>query len=177
MFGIIKSSKKLVTHDGSFHTDDIFAAATFSLLLEKKGENFEIIRTRNPEIIKSADYVFDVGGVYDAKSNRFDHHQIGGAGHRQGGASKLENGIEYSSFGLVWKKFGKDLTGSDDVVKLVDKRLVCPIDAHDNGFDLVEKKYEVSPFLIQDFFRVMRPTWQETDSKIDELFLKSVFHL
>ena len=50
--------KKLVTHDGSFHTDDIFAAATLSILLEKKGEHqyerdaehgFEII---SPEDLK-----------------------------------------------------------------------------------------------------------------------------
>ena len=27
---------KLITHNGSFHTDDIFAAATLSLMLEKR---------------------------------------------------------------------------------------------------------------------------------------------
>ncbi|OGI86269.1 hypothetical protein A3A01_02100 [Candidatus Nomurabacteria bacterium RIFCSPLOWO2_01_FULL_39_17] len=161
------SSKKLVTHNGSFHTDDIFACATLSLLLEKRGESFEIIRTRDEEIIKEGDYVFDVGGVYDPEKNRFDHHQVGEAGKR-------DNGIEYSSFGLIWKKFGIEICEDRKVVDLIDEKLVAPIDAGDNGIDLVEKKSKVFPYLIQDFFRVMRPTWRETDSNIDQMFLKSV---
>ena len=161
------SSKKLVTHNGSFHTDDIFACATLSLLLEKRGESFEIIRTRDEEIIKEGDYVFDVGGVYDPEKNRFDHHQVGGAGKR-------DNGVEYSSFGLIWKKFGIEICEDRKVVDLIDEKLVAPIDAGDNGIDLVEKKSKVFPYLIQDFFRVMRPTWRETDSNIDQMFLKSV---
>ena len=78
----MNEKKTLITHNGSFHTDDIFACATLSLMLEKKGEKFEIIRTRDEEIIKTGDYVFDVGGVYDEEGNRFDHHQKGGAGVR-----------------------------------------------------------------------------------------------
>src|SRR3989344_5773340 len=164
----MKNLKKiLVTHNGSFHTDDVFACAALSLLLEREKVPFEIIRTRDEGVIAKADYVFDVGGVYDAEQNRFDHHQPGGAGKR-------ENGIEYSSFGLVWRKFGEKLCGSREAADLLDKKLVAPIDALDNGFDLVEKTHSVFPYLIQDFFRVMRPTWRETDSKIDEMFLKSV---
>ena len=130
--------KKLITHNGSFHADDIFACATLSLVLEKEGQEFEVIRTRDEETIKNGDYVFDVGGIYNPKINRFDHHQKSGAGKR-------ENGIEYSSFGLVWKKFGKELTGSEKIAELIDKHLVSSIDAHDNGLDLVEIKYDVSP--------------------------------
>jgi uncharacterized UPF0160 family protein len=158
-------NKKLITHNGSFHADDIFAAATFSLLLEKKGETFEIIRTRDPEIIRTGDYVFDVGEIYDEKTNRFDHHQKG-AGIR-------ENAIEYASFGLVWKKFGLELAGKK-AADLIDKRLACPIDAGDNGFDLVENKYDVSPYFIQHFFYAMSPTWLEKDVNKDEIFLKCV---
>ena len=76
------NNKKLITHNGSFHADDIFACATLSLMLEKAGEKFEVIRTRDEEIIKTGDYVFDVGGIYDENLNRFDHHQTGGAGIR-----------------------------------------------------------------------------------------------
>ena len=159
--------KKLITHNGSFHADDIFAAATLSLLLEKKGESFEIIRTRDEEIIKNGDYVFDVGGIYDEKINRFDHHQIGGAGKR-------ENNIEYSSFGLVWKKFGLELVGSQEMSNIVDEKLIAPIDAADNGLDLVEYKYDISPYFLQYFFFAMNPTWNEKDLNNDEMFLKSV---
>lgn len=166
MFGF-KKKKLLVTHNGSFHADDVFAAATLSLILEKSGESFEIIRTRDEDIFKKADYIFDVGGIYDGEENKFDHHQSGGAGKR-------ENGIEYAAFGLVWKKFGEELCGSKEAAGAIDKRLVAPVDATDNGFDLVEKKYEVFPYTIQDFFRVMRPTWRETDKNIDEMFAKCV---
>ena len=85
MLGLGKKTKKLVTHNGSFHSDDVFACAALILLLEKKGEKFKIIRTRDEEVIKKGDYVFDVGSVYDGAKNRFDHHQVGGAGKRSGG--------------------------------------------------------------------------------------------
>ena len=84
--------KKIITHSGSFHTDDIFACAALSILLEDDDMPLEIIRTRDQEVIKSLDkeegYVVDVGGVYNEEENKFDHHQPGGAGKRP-------NGIEY----------------------------------------------------------------------------------
>jgi uncharacterized UPF0160 family protein len=164
---IFKKSKKLITHNGSFHSDDIFACATLSLLLEKKGEKFKIFRTRDEKIIKTGDYVFDIGGIYDAEKNRFDHHQIGGAGKR-------ENGIEYSSFGLVWKKFGKRLCRLEEVAEIIDDNLVAPVDAFDNGFDLVENKYSISPYFVQHFFLAMRPTVREKKTNNYKMFLKSV---
>jgi len=164
---MMKKNKKLITHNGSFHTDDIFACATLSLMLEKRGEQFKIIRTRDEEIIKDGDYVFDVGGIYDPEKNRFDHHQKGGAGKR-------ENSIEYSSFGLVWKKFGKEICKGEEVIELIDDRLVAPIDAFDNGFDLVENKHKISPYFIQHLFMAMLPVLREKNTDTDEMFLKSV---
>ena len=67
--------QKIITHSGSFHSDDIFAVAT--LQLHFGVENVEVIRTRDEEIIASGDIVVDVGGVYDAEKQRFDHHQNG----------------------------------------------------------------------------------------------------
>lgn len=162
-----KTIKKLVTHNGSFHADDIFACATLSLVFEKHGEQFEIIRTRDKEIIDAADYVFDVGHIYDEATNRFDHHQPGGAGTRP-------NGIEYSSFGLVWKKFGLELCGVGRVWDTIDKNLVSAVDAHDNGFELVTSKHEVFPYLMQSAMYSMRPTWKEGDTRSQEYFLKAV---
>ncbi|MFA6257884.1 MAG: MYG1 family protein [Candidatus Paceibacterota bacterium] len=163
----LKLSKKLVTHNGSFHADDIFSAAIFLILLEKKGETFDIIRTRDEKIIETGDYIFDIGGMYNPEENKFDHHQVGGAGKRS-------SGIEYAACGLVWKKFGIDLCGSQKVADLVDGILIAPIDAGDNGFDLVENKYETSPYFIQHAFNAMRPTWKEVDLNEDEMFLKCV---
>ncbi|MBP9711482.1 MAG: MYG1 family protein [Candidatus Pacebacteria bacterium] len=159
--------KKLVTHNGSFHTDDIFAAAALSLLLEKRGETFEIIRSRDESIIASGDYVFDVGGIYDQEKNRFDHHQLGGAGQR-------ENSIKYSSFGLVWKKFGVELCGSNKVADMIDFKVACPIDSWDNGIDIVKNTSSVAPYLMQHVFFAFYPTWREEDQDRDAIFPKCV---
>jgi uncharacterized UPF0160 family protein len=164
----LKKRKKLITHNGSFHSDDIFACATLSILLEKEEQRFEVIRTRDQKTIDSADYVFDVGGIHDPLTNRFDHHQKGGAGKR-------ENGIEYSSFGLVWKKFGTKICGTEEVAKIIDDRLVAPVDAFDNGIDLVENKHKISPYFIQHLFFTMRPFVSEKSSVVNnKLFLESV---
>ncbi|HEY4493952.1 MAG TPA: MYG1 family protein [Candidatus Paceibacterota bacterium] len=148
-----KNKIKLITHNGSFHADDIFAAATLSLMLEVEGQDFEVVRTRDEEEIKNAEYVFDVGGVHDPETNRFDHHQLGGAG-------KHANGIELASFGLVWKKFGAELCGSKAVAELIENKLVSPIDAADNAVELVDFKNEVKPYFIQNAFRAFRPSWK-----------------
>lgn len=155
--------KLLVTHDGSFHADDVFATAVLSIL--NKGR-VKIVRTRDEKIIAKGDYVYDVGSVYDPEKNRFDHHQVGGAGKR-------ENGIEYSSFGLVWKKFGEQICGSKKVAEIIDNKLVVPVDAGDNGFDLVEKKYNVFPYLLEDVLSIFKPTTLET-MNIDDQFFKAL---
>ncbi|MDP9249501.1 MAG: MYG1 family protein [bacterium] len=162
-----KSSKKLITHNGSFHADDIFAAAALSIYLEAKGQDFEIIRTRDMEVIKTGDYVFDVGGIYNEEKNLFDHHQKEGAG-------KNPYGIEYSSLGLVWKKFGVEIAGSEKAAKILEKRLCAPVDAWDNGQDLVESRHEVAPYYVQNIFFAMMPTWKEAELHIDDVFLECV---
>ncbi len=160
---------KLITHNGSFHADDIFAAATLSLVLEKKGESFEIIRTRDKEIIEKGEYVFDVGGIYDESINRFDHHQKEGAGGR-------ENKIPYSSFGLIWKHFGMDLCENNtDIWNLIDSKIVAPIDAVDNGVDIITPIYEgIMPYGGEQPFLIFSPTWQEGEEHVDEIFLEQV---
>jgi uncharacterized UPF0160 family protein len=159
--------KKLITHNGSLHADDVFAAATLSIYLENKGEEFEIIRTRDEEIIKTGDYVFDIGGIYDAEQNRFDHHQIGGAGRRA-------NNIEYSSFGLVWKKFGIELCGSQKVFDIIDQKLVSPVDANDNGIDLCKNNFEnVLPYAVNDVLSIFSGTALENMDK-DKQFLEAL---
>ena len=125
---------KIVTHNGSFHTDDVFAVATVMLSLPED-EEVMIIRTRDNEVIAQADYVVDVGLEYNPKKRRFDHHQPGGAGGR-------DNGIPYASFGLVWKEYGEKIAGSADIAREVESKLVLFVDALDNGVDICEPLYE-----------------------------------
>ncbi len=148
---------KLVTHAGSFHLDDLFAIATLSLIYP----DLEIVRSRRKEDALDADFVVDVGDICDPEKNRFDHHQPGGAGLR-------ENGVPYASFGLVWKKYGTLVCGDPRVQDLVDKKMVQPIDAADNGFNMYrETKPGLSPYLLDNAFKALTPTWRDEGSADD----------
>jgi uncharacterized UPF0160 family protein len=133
---------KIVTHDSSFHIDDIFAVAVLLLLYPES----KVVRTRNPKEIESADFAVDVGMVNDPSKHRFDHHMLGGAGER-------ENGIPYASFGLVWKEFGEKLSGGKREADIIDKRLIQAIDASDNGISIADYNFNgIRPYTIGDFF-------------------------
>jgi len=67
---------RVVTHDGLFHSDEVFATA----LLQLFHTNMEIVRTRDRQILQRAThnpevYVLDVGGEYNPARRNFDHHQ------------------------------------------------------------------------------------------------------
>lgn len=161
-------AKTIVTHDGKFHADEVFAVATL-LLLEPDAK---VIRTRDAHAIVKSDIVVDVGGVYDEKANRFDHHQVGGAGKRfaQDGAE----GIPYAAFGLVWQRFGEKLSGGINIARRVEEVLVVPIDANDNGIDLSTPKFaHGSPYEISDIFRSFNPTWLEKEASSDAGFTEA----
>lgn len=146
---------RIVTHNGRFHVDDLFAVAALQIYLKDK--SVEVIRSRDPEVIASADFVVDVGGVYDPKTNRFDHHQHGGAGGR-------ENGVPYSSLGLVWKHYGEALAGSVSIAEVVDRGMVMPIDMADNGIEVYMPTHEgIHPYLLHRVLSMFRPTWKEGD--------------
>lgn len=158
----------IVTHSGSFHTDDVFAVATLSLLLGD--DTCEVVRTRDMEEIAKGDFVVDVGGEYSHEKKIYDHHQQGGAGTR-------ENGIPYSSFGLVWKHYGEELCGTKRAVEIIDKRLVAPVDASDNGLEtyLINGKH-LRPYILHNITDIFRPTWKELEEgrNYDEAFLEMV---
>jgi uncharacterized UPF0160 family protein len=116
---------KIVTHSDSYHTDDVFAVATLLLVYPEA----EVVRSRDREVMATADILVDVGLEYDPEKLRFDHHQSEGAGKR-------ENGIPYASFGLVWKQYGEQLAGSREASQVIDEVLVMPIDAIDNGVEI-----------------------------------------
>lgn len=166
---LFKKKKIIVTHNGTFHADDLFACATVSLYFNKKNKPFKIIRTRDKNVIENADVVFDVGGVLNPSLNRFDHHQKEGAGLRN-------NTIPYASFGLSWKYFGLDLCNNEkDVWEQIDKSIASPVDATDNGVDIITPIFDgIFPYSGAQTLLVYSPTWKEDESKIDEIFLKQV---
>jgi uncharacterized UPF0160 family protein len=153
------TDKTIATHNGNFHADDVFSVAAFKLIFP----SFKLIRTRDLELIAKADIVIDVGGEHDADTDRFDHHQRGGAGER-------ENGIPYSSFGLIWQKYGVQICqGDQDVANAVDAGLVSNIDAIDCGHvEGVQQGISLSQTI-----SMFNPTWQE-DSHFDSCFDEAV---
>ena len=162
---LFKKRKICVTHNGTFHADDLFATAVLSIL---NNGNIKIMRTRDPNIFAKADYLYDVGGENDPTRNKFDHHQRGGAGTRS-------NGIPYSSLGLVWKIYGEQICGSKEVVDKIDKKLVQPIDAIDNGVDFSKSLYEgVVAYGPDQVFLNQIPTWREDNKNIDLIFKRQV---
>lgn len=149
----------VVTHNGNFHADDVFSIAALKYILP----TFKLIRTRNLDVINKADIVIDVGGEYAPETGRFDHHQRGGAGER-------ENGIPYSSFGLIWKKYGLAICDDNqEVANAVDAGLVSVIDAIDCGH--VEGVSE--GISLSQTISMFNPTWQE-DSHFDSCFDEAV---
>lgn len=64
---------RIGTHSGRFHADEALACALLRMTPEYA--DAQITRTRDPSILAEMDVVVDVGGEYDAKRNRFDHHQ------------------------------------------------------------------------------------------------------
>ncbi|MDB4837914.1 MYG1 family protein [Marinomonas sp.] len=118
---------------------------------------------KNLDIIAKADIVVDVGGIYDAEKGRFDHHQKGGAGAR-------ENGIPFSSFGLIWQKFGLEIcAGNKEVAHSLDKNLVSTIDAIDCG----HVEGVATGVSLSQTISMFNPTWQE-ESNYDACFDEAV---
>lgn len=171
--------KKIVTHDSSFHADDVFAVATLQIYLDKIGENYKVVRSRDKEIINSADYVVDTGHVYDDEENRFDHHQ----------ESFKETGfldIPYSSFGLVWKHYGKQIceSGENGKDKSIGKHVwtkirnefVTVIDANDNGMVTASQAIkDLEPIDPETFIFSWRPHYNErTDENLYKGFVEAV---
>lgn len=123
-----------ITHVAPHHADEVFATVMLSVLFP-----VELLRTRDQEIIKNTKaIVYDVGSEYDPSEKRFDHHQKSFSEIR-------DDGISYSSAGLIWREYGASIvktiakTGAIDdvmtaeVVSLVDEALIRGIDARDNG--------------------------------------------
>lgn len=155
---------KIVTHDSRFHADDVFAVATLDLVFKGK---IKVTRTRDEKLISEADIVLDVGSIYDADKNRFDHHQKEGAGVR-------ENGIPYASFGLIWKHFGRRLC-NEKVWEYIERKVVQPIDAGDNGLSTfsLNPQFGVFPYIVPDMLYSFMPSWKE-EFDFDDGFFKAV---
>lgn len=161
-----------MTHSGKFHADDVFATAVILLYLNKNLDEVEVVRTRDEKQFGKADFLYDVGRDYDPSKMHFDHHQEGGAGKRQ-------NDVPYASFGLVWKEFGAEVSGSEALAEKIDGKLVQPIDANDNGLAVGAPEdgagFALSEYTIDNIIGVFNPTWDSyTEEEFNLQFIDAV---
>ncbi|MFH1585603.1 MAG: MYG1 family protein [archaeon] len=153
--------KTVATHDGRFHKDEIFAVAILKIIYP----NIKVIRSRDPEIFSKADIRVDVGLKYNPKTNDFDHHQ-------NEFNEKRENGVYYSSCGLIWKHFWKGVVESKEVALELDGKLFQPIDAEDNGINLYDSG-PIKPYTLREISRSFFPIFEDKE-EINKAFMKVV---
>ena len=134
------------THGGIFHADDVFASA--------------LLRIFNPEIKIQRGFKvpenFD-GVVYDIGGDEFDHHFEG--------APVRVDGIPYSSFGLLWERFGRNLFQTEESFQKDDEQLVQAIDLS----DCIGEKNPLS-LLISAF----NPNWDSSEGVKETAFERAV---
>ncbi|MCV2448786.1 MYG1 family protein [Paracoccus sp. DMF] len=121
----------LVTHSGGFHADELLS----TVILARLFPDARLVRSRDAAWITPAPdrLIYDVGRAYDAQAGVFDHHQRP--------APLREDGRPLSSFGLVWRHFGRGylraLAVPEPDVEAIhadfDAGFVLPIDLMDNG--------------------------------------------
>ena len=138
--------KKGITHAGRFHTDDVLS----TVLLLELNPNLEIERV--------SEYIADDSNeeelVYDIGSGEFDHHEE---------ERELDEfGYPYSSFGKLWREFGREYLkqyGFSNIEAAFDKFnrfYVSKVNQGDNtGYKCVYKFYE------NDLIVRFNPSWME----------------
>lgn len=149
-----KPFKKVGTHHGRFHADEVMATAILREIFD-----VEVVRTRNPEMLNELEIVYDVGG------GEFDHHQVD--------KTYRHDGTPYAACGLIWNRYGKDVIISrenslseDDVewvFRYVDTALIKGIDAVDNGIKTSEVL--IPTMNISSIISGFNPPW---DSEMSE---------
>ncbi|MCX8128830.1 MAG: MYG1 family protein [Clostridia bacterium] len=157
-----KQFRKVGTHNGRFHADEVMATAILKELFD-----VEVVRTRDTEILSKLDLVYDVG------DGEFDHHQVE--------KEYRENGTPYAACGLIWRKFGKEVIVSrepqlqekevDEIFSDIDAVLIESIDAADNGIRTTET---IIPTMnITSIIAGFNPPWDDGISE-EKAFSKAV---
>ena len=115
-----KIPRSVGTHNGSFHADEVTACAL--LIVTDLVDPDKIFRTREMDVLKTCEFVCDVGGVYDPEKRLFDHHQAEYTGH-------------FSSAGMILLYLFTTGHFTEAEYNLLNHTLVMGVDAHDNGVE------------------------------------------
>ncbi|WP_430258129.1 MYG1 family protein [Neorhizobium sp. IRS_2294] len=156
----------LVTHSGGFHADELLS----SVILTRLFPDARIVRSRAPEWITPGGdrIIYDVGGSFDAQAQIFDHHQRG--------APLREDGAPFSSFGLIWKHYGRDYLLAfgvpeahvEAVHAAFDTKFVLPIDLMDNGALSPSAAGPMAGLTLPSLLETLKPAFDEKDEGADD---------
>jgi uncharacterized UPF0160 family protein len=153
------------THDGTPHADDIFAVAIILLV----DPNFNVIRTRDKQLLQKADIRVDVGMKYEPPLD-FDHHMPDFDIARP-------DGRPYASAGLVGRHFWTKLIEERRIYERLDDKLLSSIDAVDCGVDTYTPISPYRVFDIQSYFAGYIPSAAtltgKTKPEIDAILYRS----
>lgn len=148
-----------ITHNGTMHADEVFATAFLDLYLG----DVRVFRTSNvpSQGLNEGTFIYDVG------RGKYDHHQLD--------ALKRENGITYSSLGLLWKEFGKDFltkydySNVDEMFLGIDKDLIEGIDGDDNGFfPKIDCSYKVKT--LPGIIKLFNPSFDSGEEENEQFY-------
>lgn len=173
--------KKIGTHSGSFHCDEVMACCLLKKTVEFSDST--ITRTRDKTILDTLDIVVDVGDEFDPSRHRYDHHQKSFQDHFGGRFTH----IRLSSAGLIWKYFGKEVIRNisqiqdQETIDLVYNKMYSDIfqslDAVDNGVSQyptdIPERYRENTSLPARVSR-LNPSWQDENPNYDACFLKAM---
>ena len=156
----------LVTHSGGFHADELLS----SVLLTRLFPEARIVRSRAPEWITPAGdrIIYDVGGAFDPAAGIFDHHQRG--------APLRDDGQPFSSFGLVWRQFGRAYLKAvgvpgDDIDALhasFDLDFVLPVDLMDNGALSPSAAGALAKLTLPVLLETLKPVFDDKEPGADD---------
>jgi uncharacterized UPF0160 family protein len=165
----------LVTHSGGFHADELLS----SVILTRLYPDATIVRSRAPDWITPASdrIIYDVGGAYDAEAQIFDHHQRG--------APLRDDGQPYSSFGLVWKHYGRAYLAAmaiptdhiEAIHQSFDSKFVLPIDLMDNGALSPATAGPLADLTLPSLLETLKPVFDNKEPGADDLGFQSALSI
>jgi len=114
----MKLLRSVGVHDGSFHADEVSACSLlihFGLV-----DRNQVVRSRDYDKLFLCEYICDVGGIYDPKNKKFDHHQADYKG-------------DLSSAGMVLHYLKDTHIISHSLFEHLNHSWILGVDAHDIG--------------------------------------------
>ncbi|MDB4559004.1 MYG1 family protein [Amylibacter sp.] len=156
----------LITHSGGFHADELLS----SVVLTRLFPNAKLLRSRDREWVTPAPHkiIYDVGGAYDSDTQIFDHHQRPGP--------LRQDDQPYSSFGLIWARYGREYLAAMNVPTIdieaihtkFDTKFVLPIDLLDNGAMEPSVAGPLSSLTLPSLLSSLKPDFDDPSPTADD---------